>query len=311
MTRRRLLSIALGVAAVVAVALIVGAEPFVRGFAAVSPGAIVAAMLLTALSTAAAATRWHAVAGGLGLRLEWTAAVAAYYRSQFLNSVVPGGVVGDVHRAYRHGRESGDMALAIRAVATERIAGQVVQFALMAAVLASLGLTSSLSGMAVVVGAILIVAGIASAVAVATARGRRVLRRELAVLRRVFSDPRRTLVVGGSSVVVVGSLAATFVVACLATGVQASIPDLVALALVALAAASLPLNIGGWGPREATAASAFALVGLGAEAGVAASTAFGVLSLIAVAPGAVVLLADRIAAARSAVPGTVHEEVSA
>jgi hypothetical protein len=57
--------------------------------------------------------------------------------------------------------------------------------------------------------------------------------------------------------------------------------------------------VAGWGPREAAAASAFAIVGLGAEAGVAASTAFGVLTLIAVAPGAIVLLVDRMTAPAS------------
>ncbi|MEO8094465.1 MAG: lysylphosphatidylglycerol synthase domain-containing protein [Pseudolysinimonas sp.] len=295
MTARRLLTIASGVVVVVAVVIAVGAGPFARGVAAVSPGAIAAAVLLTALSTAAAATRWRAVAGGLGLTLTWPQAVAACYRSQFLNSVLPGGVVGDVHRAYRHGKGSGEMALAARAVATERIAGQVVQFALMAALLVSLGLTSSLSGMAWVAGTILVVVGMAVAVVAVTARGRRMLRRELVVLRKVFSDPRRSLVVVGSSVVFVASLSATFVVACLAVGVRASLADLIALALIALSAATLPINVGGWGPREAAAASAFAVVGLGAAAGVAASTAFGVLTLIAVAPGAIVLLADRIA----------------
>ncbi|CAN5370705.1 hypothetical protein BH09ACT4_BH09ACT4_18490 [soil metagenome] len=159
----------------------------------------------------------------------------------------------------------------------------------------SIGLTSSPSGMAWVAGTILVVVGMAVAVVAATARGRRMLRRELAVLRKVFSDPRRSLVVVGSSVVFVASLSATFVVACLAVGVRASLADLIALALIALSAAALPINVGGWGPREAAAASAFAVVGLGAAAGVAASTAFGVLTLIAVAPGAIVLLADRTA----------------
>ena len=36
-------------------------------------------------------------------------AVAAYYRSQFLNTTLPGGVLGDVHRGVRHGRDAGDV----------------------------------------------------------------------------------------------------------------------------------------------------------------------------------------------------------
>jgi uncharacterized membrane protein YbhN (UPF0104 family) len=307
MTARRILSIALGLGVLIALVLIVGTGPFLQGLTAVSPSSIVAALVLTAVSTAAAAIRWRAVAGALGLRLRWTEAVAAYYGSQFLNSVLPGGVVGDVHRAYRHGKGSGDMALAARAVATERITGQVVQFAVVAVALASLGLTSSLRGMGWVAGAVLVVVVIGFAIAVTTARGRRLARRELALLRQVFSEPRRSLVIVGASILVVVSLSAIFVIASLTVGIQAPLPDLIALALVALSAAALPINVGGWGPREAAAASAFAVVGLGPAAGVAASTAFGVLTLIAVAPGAIVLLVDRI----SASPSTVPEESTA
>ena len=51
-----------------------------------------------------------AVASGrsrLGLGFSLGAAVAASYRSQFLNTTLPGGVVGDVHRGVRHGRTGG------------------------------------------------------------------------------------------------------------------------------------------------------------------------------------------------------------
>jgi uncharacterized membrane protein YbhN (UPF0104 family) len=294
------------VAIVAAVVLIVGTGPFVRGFLSVSPTAIVAALLLTAVGTAAAATRWRAVAGALGLSLSWSDALAACYRSQFLNSVLPGGVLGDVHRAYRHGKGSGELALAARAVATERITGQVVQFALVAVVLAALGLASPLPGMAWIAAGVVLVIGLAVAIATLTVRGRRVLRRELAALGQVFSTPRRSFVLAGSSVLVVASVSATFVVACLAVGVQAPIGELIPLALIAITAGALPVNVGGWGPREAAAASAFAIVGLGTDAGVAASAAFGVLSLIAVAPGAAVLLFERVTASPSTPP--VHEE---
>ena len=103
----------------------------------------------------------------------------------------------------------------------------------------------------------------------------------------------------------VAAHSATFVVACLAVGIEASPRDLVALAVIALAAASLPINIGGWGPREAVSASAFAVIGLGAGAGLAASTAFGVLTVIAVLPGAAVMVVDRIASRPTRTPA-VH-----
>jgi glycosyltransferase 2 family protein len=293
---RALLRVGLGVAVAAATVAIVGGRPFLRGLLAVSPGAVLAAVLLAGIATAAAAWRWSVVSGRLGAPLPWTSAVAAYYRSQFLNTVLPGGILGDVHRAYRRGRDTGDVALAARAVATERIAGQVVQFALVAAVLAVLGLTTPLPGMAQLAAIAAAVLVVVAAIAVALPRGRALLRRELAQLRRVVGAPRPALAILASSILVVAAHAATFVVACLAVGIPAEPRELIGLALVALTAAAVPLNVGGWGPREAASASAFALVGLGAGAGAASSAAFGVLTMLAVAPGAIVLLADRLAA---------------
>ncbi|MES2170267.1 MAG: lysylphosphatidylglycerol synthase transmembrane domain-containing protein [Actinomycetota bacterium] len=272
----------------------VGTGAFLRGLSSLSAATIGIAVLLAALATAAAAWRWRTVAAGLGLRLPFFAAATGYYRSQFLNSVLPGGVIGDVHRAYRHGRRAGRVALAARAVAMERIAGQVVQLAIVAIVLGTLGITSPLRAIAWVVVGVVTLLVITLAVLAATARGRRMLQRELDLLRRVFSSGRRSLQIVTSSVVIVACHATTFVVACLATGVRATPRELVALALVALTAGSIPLSLGGWGPREAGSAAAFALAGLGAAAGLAASTAFGVLTMIALLPGAIVLVADRI-----------------
>ncbi|MES1212404.1 MAG: lysylphosphatidylglycerol synthase domain-containing protein, partial [Leifsonia sp.] len=132
-----------------------------------------------------------------------------------------------------------------------------------------------------------------------TRRGRRFLEREARQLRRVFRSPRATLSVVAASVVVVAAHSATFIVACLAVGVDAAPREFVGLAVVAMAAAALPLSIGGWGPREAASASAFAAAGLGAGGGLAASTAFGVLTMIAVLPGLVVLIIEAAGARRA------------
>ncbi len=311
---RRLLQLGFGAAVVAGTIAVVGTGPLVRGVLAISPGTILAAALLTAVATSAAAWRWRAVSAELGLPMGWTAAMAAYYRSQFLNTVLPGGVIGDVHRAYRHGRRARDMPIAARAVATERAAGQVVQFGLTLVILVALGLAGPLAGwltaLVWVAAGVAVVVLVTLVVAVATLRGRRMLRRELSLLRKVFGSPRASIAIVASSVVVVAAHSATFVVACLAVGIHASPRELVALAMIALAAGSLPINIGGWGPREAASASAFAVIGLGAGAGLAASTTFGVLTVIAVLPGALVLVADRIPARRPIVHARPEESTA-
>lgn len=287
---RTALRIAAGVAIVAATVLAVGAGPFLRGIASVSIAAVLAAVGLAAVASAAAAWRWRVVAGGLGLPLPWRTAFGAYYRSQFLNSVLPGGILGDVHRAYAHGRTHARVGGAVRAVAAERIAGQLVQTVVTVVILVPLGFASALAPLAVV-GVILV--AVVLVVLATVPRARRAVTAEVRMLRPVLAKPSALLAVVTASVVVVAAHVSTFVVAGIAVGVAAEPRRLALLALLVLSAAAIPVNVGGWGPREAASAGAFAIAGLGGAAGVAVSVAFGVLAMIAVAPGALVLLGER------------------
>src|SRR4051794_3977355 len=113
----------------------VGTGPFLDGLRTVDGGALAAATGLAVLTTVGCAWRWRTVARGLGVELPLRTAVAAYYRSLFLNVTLPGGVLGDVHRGVSHGRHTHDVGRGLRAVAWERSAGQVVQVVLTVAVL--------------------------------------------------------------------------------------------------------------------------------------------------------------------------------
>jgi uncharacterized membrane protein YbhN (UPF0104 family) len=287
------LRIAAALAVVAGTAAAVGVEPFLHGLATISPATILAAAALAGVATAAAAWRWRIVSAGFGLPLPWSEAFASYYRSQFLNTVLPGGVVGDVHRAYVHGQRHRRIDLAARAVAAERVAGQLVQIVLTLAILLPLGMASPLAPLAWISGAIAVLAIVVVGVVAATRRGRAALGREYRMLRPVLTRPAALCAIAAASVVVVAAHAATFVIAGLAAGVHAGADELAVVALIVLGAAAIPVNVGGWGPREAVAAAAFALAGLGAAAGVAVSTAFGVLTVVAVLPGALALLASR------------------
>ena len=105
-----------------------------------------------------------------------------------------------------------------------------------------------------------------------------------------------------ASIVVVACHVVTFGVAVAAVGASVPPMRLAALALVVLLAGSIPLNLGGWGPREGIAGWTFAVAGLGASAGVAASTLFGILAMIAVAPGLVVAATSAVRRMRTPAP---------
>jgi glycosyltransferase 2 family protein len=97
----------------------VGAGPFVDGLRLTTAWALAAATAITSLTTLCCAWRWSLVAGGLGVAVPLRTAVSAYYRFQFLNSTLPGGVLGDVHRGVLHGRAVGDLGRGLRSVAWE------------------------------------------------------------------------------------------------------------------------------------------------------------------------------------------------
>ena len=230
----------------------------------------------------------------LGLRIALLPAVGAYYRSQFLNSVLPGGVAGDVHRAVVNGRHSGDLGRGVRAVAWERLCGQGVQALVIAAVLLTLpspvrpALPYVLAGLAAVAACILL------AVQRAARRGPS---RPRPVARTLVKDLRGGLLARKAwpqlmvaSVLVIVGHTSTFVIAVRTAGSTAPLGDLVALLMLVQTAMLIPLSVGGWGPREGAAAWAFSAAGFGAGMGVSATTLYAVIALIAVSPGAVLLL---------------------
>jgi uncharacterized membrane protein YbhN (UPF0104 family) len=275
-----------------------GAAPFEDGVRAVTWQGVAAAAALTALTTMFSAWRWQVVARALGAGIGLSRAMGAYYRSLFLNSVLPGGVLGDVHRAVTQGRRAGDVARGVRAVGWERLCGQVVQAVATAVVLLTLpsparpALPYVLAGIAGVVGCAVLVVGVAARL------GRS---RPARAARAVATDLRRGLLVGGvwprltlASVLVVAGHTAVFVIAARMAGCTASLGELIALLMVIQIAAGIPLSIGGWGPREGAAAWAFAAAGLGAASGVTVSTLYAVLMLAAVTPGAGLLLKDGV-----------------
>jgi uncharacterized membrane protein YbhN (UPF0104 family) len=276
----------------------VGSAPFQDGLRAVTWQAVVAAAALTALTTVCSAWRWRVVARALGVDIGLPAAVCAYYRSLFLNSVLFGGVLGDVHRAVTHGRRAGDVVRGLRAVAWERLCGQVIQAAVTAVVLLTVP-SPVRPALPYVLAGVVGIAGCAAVVVRGAARrGRSRLTR---AARAVSADLRHGLLAPDvwpqimlASVLVVAGHTATFVIAARVAGSTAPLRELVALLLVVQSAMVIPLSIGGWGLREGAAAWAFGAAGLGAATGVTVAILYAVLMLAAVSPGAGLLLTDAV-----------------
>ncbi|MPY34028.1 flippase-like domain-containing protein [Streptomyces adustus] len=291
------LGTAVGVAILAVLLWRLGTGVFLDGLRRIDAITLLLSVVIGAVTTVFSAWRWALVARGLRIELPLGPAIADYYRALFLNAALPGGVLGDVHRAVHHGRSAGDIGRGVRAVVLERVAGQValtvagvtVLLALPSPVRDDARHLAPLVGLGLL-GVLAVFAALRMNRAPAQSRRGRALRATLAEAREGLLSRRNGPGVALSSAVVLAGHLTMFVLAARVTGSGASVPVLLPLAVLALVAMGLPLNVGGFGPREGVTVWAFGAAGLGASNGLAVAVVYGVLSFVAALPGALVLV---------------------
>ena len=261
-------------------------------------GWVLSALGLSVVQVLVSAWRWRFTAGRLGIDLPFGEAVREYYLSMFVNQVLPGGVVGDVSRAWRHAAAqrltTSSGGPAIRAVVLERLSGQLVMVGVASAsVLTLLGGSGDAAWVVVLV-------GLATVVALrqwVKAPTRDADDAPSSLLGRLWHDTKVALLTGtalpiqlASSAVVVGTYVATYLIASLAVGVDTPLRTLLPLVAPVLVAMLIPASVAGWGVREIAAALLWDAAGLTSEDGVVISIAYGLLALVSSLPGCVVLM---------------------
>lgn len=258
-----------------------------------SPGWLLPALALGVPQVWLSAWRWRLTAARLGLELRPRLAFREYYLASFLNQVLPGGIAGDLTRAWRHAGAGGRGRAPWHAVLIERASGQLV-LALVAGSALTLSpalrtaATDGLAALALPSG-VWLVGGLAIGMLV-TPR----LRPALAVLRR---DARQALFARGvlplqllGSLILVASYITVYLCCARALGVSLPAADLLPLIPPVLLAMALPLSVAGWGMREGAAALVWLLAGLPPAQGVAISMVYGLVVFVSSLPGAVVLI---------------------
>ncbi|SNB55453.1 hypothetical protein SAMN04487880_0981 [Marinobacter sp. es.042] len=257
-----------------------------------SPYVLVPALALTVFQVALSAWRWRYTVERLGLPLAYGVAVREYYLATFLNQVLPGGVLGDVNRAWRHGSGAGERLSAVHGVAIERLSGQLV-LALVVVISVSWLLGTGRvtagqwnGGFWLVVGVIAVFVALWLALKTGLAAYLQRLRRDLyqSLLNRTVLPVQI-----GSSLLVLASYLGVFL--CLAWGAgyiesTESAAIIVSLGSILLLSMVVPLTVAGWGIREGAAALLWPMAGLPAEQGVALSVGYGALVLVSSLPGA-------------------------
>jgi len=267
----------------------------------ISPLILIPVFLLTVVQVVVSAWRWRFTLSRLRLSLPLGQAVREYYLATFLNQILPGGVAGDINRAWRSSLETGQRLAAVHGVAIERLSGQVTLALVVAVSLAGLVLSGSLQVPATVAGSGSALLWVAVSVVILLPAvwlirsGGKVA----AYLRRLAEHIRLALwqwpalpVQVLSSCLVLASYLAVFLVLAVSAGFVTGVLDLLlwaALGSFLLLSMVIPLTVAGWGVREGAAAVLWPMAGLPAEQGVAISVGYGVVVLISSLPGLLVL----------------------
>ena len=291
MTRRWVARLCVSFGLLIALAKWLEVSEIADRLAQMQPSWIGLALALSVAQVAASAWRWRFTAGRLGIELPFSIAVREYYLAMFLNQVIPGGVVGDVSRAWRHARAQALLGSAsgpaVRAVILERASGQVVM-----AMVALLSVASWPLGLGVTWWWGMLAFG-------AVVSGFWYWVRDLndtSLVGRFWRDARLALFAGlafplqfASSVLVVATYLITYVLAARAIGVETPLLVLAPLVAPVLLTMLIPVTVGGWGLREGAAALLWGVAGLAAVDGVSISVAYGILVLLSTLPGGLVL----------------------
>ena len=270
----------------VLLAFVVDLRSVIVLFTELDPGWVAVALTVSFVQVLLSAWRWRFTANRLGLLISLRYAVFEYYLATFLNQVLPGGIVGDVSRAWRHAKGTEKRA-ALQAVAFERLSGLVVMSATASFSAVVLLRELSRSIQAISLGIVLLLS-----VSVGFSMRRAREKRETSQL---FSDLKRALIDGIAlpvqlitSAIVVGTYLLVFVMAARAVQLETDGLLLATLAAPILMTMLLPVTVAGWGLRELAAAALWSTAGLSAIDGVAVSISYGLLALVSTLPGACV-----------------------
>lgn len=250
---------------------------------------VAAAFAALTASTLSMAHRWQITAGTFGVPLSYAFALREYYLAQLINTVLPGGVTGDVTRAVRV-RARADLASAAQSVMAERLLGQI---ALCTALVMGFSFVS--------IGDTRIPWGqwswiILMALVLGGAAFYWVMRRPNAAGRflhktiMLFKRPAIAL----HGVITTAGLMLAFYACARAVGIAIPPSGWFTLIPLVLCAMLVPLSIGGWGWREGAAAALFPLIAAPPSAGIAAGVTYGIVVFLAALPAVFIMLFDSL-----------------
>lgn len=262
-------------AVLAAVVWLAGPTLLLERLATAQIGWIALAGLLLVLQIWLSALRWQVTAQALGTPVPLGWAVVEYHLSVLGNTLLPGGVLGDLGRAARARGAMGGWRPAAASVVLERLAGQIA--------LLLVGLVGLCWWLGTRHGAPVALAIALGSAACSVMLMRFTPRRWRALVYRAWGA-HVTVQVGLSALVLACNLLGVWAAA-RAVGVVFDLAQALFVIPLTLLAMLVPLTVNGWGVREGLAAGLWPLVGVTATEAVAASVAFGLSAMVAALSG--------------------------
>jgi uncharacterized protein (TIRG00374 family) len=265
--------------------------------------ALASAVLL--FQTVIGCTRWWIVTRAIGARLPWVDLLRLFYIGGFFSQALPSSVGGDPIRMYMAYKLGQPLAQAINGVLLERVVtiiGLVILVAIvqpvflpkLAPMQQTLMLTAlTLLSVATMVGVVVLI--MLDRLPESLSRFRIV--RGLGTLAK---DTRAILLHKGYAVisVILGVLTHVNISYCvylIASALTISVTWIDCLVLMppVLLVTTLPISIGGWGVREGAMVTAFALIGVSADAALVLSICVGICAIVVALPAGLIWLLGR------------------
>jgi uncharacterized membrane protein YbhN (UPF0104 family) len=240
-------------------------------------------------ATLISAVRWATIARGLGSRVRTLQAIVFYLRGVTINTLLPGATVGgDAFRAFQMVRVGNGVAQSTFSVVLDRLAGLWAQAALSLAAAAVYLVSSSGEALTPVLAYTAFLAVIVIAPWLPFERipvpERGVLRRAAGlwdIWRRIRGERQRLLARVTLLAVGVAFMSTSAFWFCLrAVGLDLAFVDTLLIAAAIFIAASIPIALAGFGPREIGAAAVFAIMGGSVAPATAASVLYGLSATV-------------------------------
>ncbi len=251
-------------------------------------------VLISMIQYLLSAYRWMYISSKSGHDMNYIFCIKYYYISGFLNNILPGGVIGDIYRAYSAKSSDQrviDLSKSITSIVLERLSGQIM---LILFFIVSLSLYFIKDGkyeaflymFIPVLVSILVFYFIFKKIVFAKKNN------IIIIFRKIFTG----IVFWNHTVLsffVVISYITMYIISAQSLGINVDYLAFFVFTPIILFSMTLPVSIGGWGVREGTALLVALLLGLSSSSSISVAILYGFLNLLCALPGLYFLIFSR------------------